>query len=164
MQPQSIQETQQRVLALNSDSLPFQYTASGNSIIGSWKIADVKWTEILGGGSVDQKYSITINLDESSRTYSYSETKTNSGTKFGFNPMTGNITFGQEGSSFSGKMVGKEFGAGLGTSVTQNGQQTGNTYQYSFDTSKIKEPLFSALEQCGWQQKKSEFFSSFFKN
>jgi hypothetical protein len=153
MQPLSLQETLGKVLSLNSEQNPYQYAVSGNDIVGNWKIADVKWVALMGARTIDKQYSITITLDEATRTYAFNEQKTASGSKFSFDPMTGSLSFGKTSSSFSGKMTGKEFEVGAGTSVVQGGQQ-GNIYKYSFDTRKIKEPLFSMLKQCGWQQKK----------
>lgn len=162
MQPLTLSELQQKILSLNSENNPFQYSISGNQITGNWKITDVKWTVILGGGKVDKNYDLNVTLDEATHSYDYKERKTNSGSKWSFDPGTGSISFGGSGSVFSGKMTEKEFGAGAGTSVKQNGQE-GNTYQYAFDTKQIKDPLFKVLNDSGWQLQKSSLFSKLFK-
>lgn len=163
MQPPSLQTTQQQILTLNSDDNPYQFTVADNTIVGTWKIADVKWAAILGAGTIDKEYSITVKLDEPNRIYTFNEHLSDRGSNINFNPMSGGLSFGKSSTMFSGKMVNKQFGFGVGTAVAQNGQ-LGNTYQYSFDTKKIKEPLFLALAQNGWQPKKSGLLNRLFGN
>lgn len=161
MQPLSLQDINQKVLSLNSSDKPFSYSADGSTITANWKIADVKWVVILGGGSIDKNYKLVINLDEPSHTYTYVESKSSNQLKFGLQPG-GGLSLGVESNSFKGKTIGKSFGAGAGTAVDQNGKSDGNTYKYSFDTKQIKDPLLSLLDQSGWSRKKKGFFSKLF--
>lgn len=162
MQPNMIQDIQQKILALNSDQNPYQYLINNNQIIGSWKIVDAKWSNILASGKVDQNYSITITLDEQSKSYTFTEKKTNKLSNFSFDSPDGGLSFGTEDSSFMGKMNEKEYGWGTGVKVQQNNQPT-DSYQYSFDTKTIKEPLFNILDQSGWKLHEDGLFSKFFK-
>lgn len=163
MQPLSLQELSQQITTLNSEDNPYQYNINANVITGSWKIADIKWTGIFAQGTIQKDYTITVTLDEAKHAYSFKELQTAQQSEVGADG-SGGFSLSKGGSFFSGKTIGKQFGAGIGTSSTPKSDPTANTYQYSFDTGKIKKPLFDLLDQSGWLPEKNGFFSKLFSN
>jgi hypothetical protein len=158
--PASIAEIQHRVTTeLNPPGQPFRYTVDGNRIVGTWDVADVTYQGLLSAGSIDKDYLITVTLDEGSGTYDFTERKTDSESEV--RVSGGSIQLGGSKSTFTGKSVGKSWGGGVAPRATSHGQ-TGHTWSYEFETSRIKQPLFALLESAGWQPEKKGFFSRLF--
>jgi hypothetical protein len=158
--PLSIAETQARVAAeLNPTGQPFRYTAEGDRITGTWDIADVTYQGLLSAGTIDKDYALTVTLDEGSGTYSFTERKTESESDVRFSG--GNIEFGGSKQVFKGKSIGKQWGGGAALRATSHGQ-TGHTWSYVFETSRIKQPLFDLLASAGWEPEKKGFFARLF--
>jgi hypothetical protein len=136
------------VPTLNDPAEPFTYTVEGDTIVGTWDI--VKATSLYPTEieHVDKKYAITVELDEEKSTFDFNEKKTStSGSVDG-----GGLSFKKEG--FSGKSSSKEFSFSFGgVNKTDDGVSL-DPVVYSFETSRIKEPLFTFLEQHGWKRKK----------
>jgi hypothetical protein len=158
--PLSIAETQARVAAeLNPPGQPFRFTGEGNRITGTWDIADVTYQGLLSAGTIDKDYALTVTLDEGSGTYSFTERKAESESDVRFSG--GNIEFGGSKQVFKGKSIGKQWGGGAALRATSHGQ-TGHTWSYEFETSRIKQPLFALLESAGWQPEKKGFLARLF--
>ena len=138
---------------------PFRYTAEGNRITGTWDIADVTYQGLLSAGSIDKDYAITVTLDEQSGTYDVTERKTDSESEARLSG--GSIQFGGSKQAFKGRTVGKSWGGGAALRATSHGQ-TGHTWSYEFETSRIKQPLFALLESAGWQPAKKGFLARLF--
>ncbi|MGY1619388.1 hypothetical protein ACI797_21825 [Geodermatophilus sp. SYSU D00691] len=158
--PLSIAETQARVAAeLNPPGQPFRYTAQGDTIVGTWDIADVTYQGLLSAGTIDKDYAITVTLDEGSGTYEFTERKTESESDVRF--RDGKMEFGGQKEFFKGRSVGKQWGGGISLRATSHGQE-GHTWSYEFETSRIKQPLFDLLAAAGWEPEKKGFFSRLF--
>jgi hypothetical protein len=157
----SIAETCARIATeLDPPGQPFRYTCEGNRVVGTWDIADVSYTNLVAGGTIDKDYAITVTLDEASGTYDFSERKTESETQGGLR-SDGTIGFSGQKDLFKGKSVGKQWGGGVSLRATSHGE-TGHTWSYSFETSRIKQPLFDLLASAGWEPEKKGFFARLF--
>lgn len=141
-------------LTLNDPKQPFTYTVKGNSIIGKWDIVSAKSLYPKEYKSVDKKFQITVELDEKKGTWKPKEKTTDSGASFG----DGKIKLGGSVGGFSGKSMNKgasfEFG---GVNKKKGEDATLAPLVYSWDTAKIKKPLFDLLEANGWKRKKGLF-------
>jgi hypothetical protein len=136
------------VPALNNPEEPFAYTADGDTIVGSWDIVKATTLYPTELESIDKKYRITVTFDQAKGTYDFNEVKTSSETSVG----AGGAGFQKE--FFSGKSSSKEFSFSFGgVNKTEDGI-TVAPLVYSFSTSRIKDPLFTYLEQNVWKRKK----------
>ncbi|MGY1814548.1 hypothetical protein [Blastococcus sp. SYSU D00820] len=159
--PLSIPETCARITAeLNRPGQPFTYSCQGNEVVGTWDIADVSYSNLVAGGTIDEDYSITVTLDEASGTYDFTERRS-SGRSSGGLRSDGSIGFSSSRSTFKGKTFGKSWGGGAALSATSHGQP-GQTWSYSFETSRIKQPLFDLLASAGWEPEKKGFLARLF--
>jgi hypothetical protein len=158
----SIAETCARVAAqLNPPGQPFTYRCEGDRVIGTWDIADVTYQGLLSAGTIDKDYELTVTLDEAEGTYTFSERKTESESEVRL--RGGNLEFGGSKEFFKGKSVGKQWGGGVAFRATSHGQ-TGHTWSYEFETSRIKQPLLGLLAELGWEPAKKGFFARLFSN
>jgi hypothetical protein len=156
----SIAETCARVAAeLNPPGQPFAYRCDGDRVIGTWDIADVTYQGLLSAGTIDKDYELTVTLDEGEGTYTFSERKAESESEVRMSG--GNLQFGGSKEFFKGKSVGKQWGGGFALRATSHGE-TGHSWSYEFETSRIKQPLFDLLADLGWQPAKKGFFSRLF--
>jgi hypothetical protein len=159
--PLSIAETCARIAAeLNPPGQPFRYRCEGDRVIGTWDIADVSYSNLVAGGTIDKDYSITVTLDEASGTYDFVERKTDSSTEGG-RRSDGSIGFSAQKNVFKGKTMSKQWGGGFALDATSHGER-GQTWSYSFETSRIKEPLFALLASAGWEPEKKGFLARLF--
>ena len=139
-----------KVPSLNDPKEPFTYVVSGNSIVAKWDIVRAKSLYPTEFKTIDKKFQVTVEFDEKKGTWKSKDKAKSTGSSIG----TGGISFGS--SSFSGKTAGKEksfeFG---GINTTKDGVSP--VLAYSFDTARIKKPLFDFLEANGWTKKKGLF-------
>lgn len=139
------------VPTLNDPGEPFTYTAQGDTVVGTWDI--VRATSLYPDRleHLDKDYSITVEFDEEKATYDFTER---------YSTTSGDVDGGGASlskSTFKGKSSKKEFGFQFGgVNKTDEGISV-NPVAYSFETSRIKEPLFAFLEQHGWKRKKGLF-------
>jgi hypothetical protein len=160
--PLSIADTCARVAAeLNPPGQAFTYSCDGNRVIGTWDIADVAYQGLLTAGTIDKDYELTVTLDEEDGTYSFTERKVESASDIRL--RDGKLEFGGSKQAFKGKSIGKQWGGGAALRATSHGQ-TGQTWSYEFETSRIKEPLFVLLHEIGWRPAKTGFFARLFSN
>ncbi len=139
------------VPSLNRPDQPFTYEVDGKKIVGRWDI--VKATSLYPSEitHLDKKYKIVVELDEDEGTFDFNEKESETRGK----ADGGGLSFSKEG--FSGKSSKKEFSFEFGgVNKTDEGVSI-NPVVYSFETSRIKEPLFSYLESHGWSRKKGLF-------
>ena len=139
-----------QVPALNDPAQPFTYEVKGGSLVGKWDIVRAKSLYPKEFTTIDKKYSITVDFDEKKGTYKYKDREKSSG-------MTvngGGLSFGSSG--FSGKTNKKEFSFELG-GINKTDEGISPVLAWSFDTSRIKTPLFAFLEKNGWTHKKGLF-------
>jgi len=146
-----INATLAQVETLNSNDNPFAYTVEGNQIVGKWKITDSRWFAPTAITDREEKYEIRVTLNDDG-TFKSDETKDESSISVGLNGIHG------EASTFKGKRVQKSIRFGIGGE--KDGSNGIGLNSYSFDTSKIKDPLFGFLEAQGW--KKKGFFANLF--
>jgi hypothetical protein len=139
------------VPTLNDPQQPFSYAVEGQQIVGTWdivKATSLYPTEIT---HIDKSYVLTVELDEDEHTFDYQdrESETHAGADGGGVHL--------EKDAFKGKMKKKEFSFEFGgVNKTDEGVSMAPVV-YSFDTDKIKDPLFALLKQHGWKQKKGFF-------
>ena len=143
------------VPTLNDPGEPFSYAVEGDTIVGTWdivKATSLYPTEIT---SIDKDFRITVTFDVDKGTFDFNELHTET---------SGSVDAdgaGFEKSFFSGKSTRKEFSFELGgVNETDDGVSMAPV-TYSFSTKRIKEPLFTFLEQHGWHRKKG-FLSGLF--
>ncbi len=141
-------------LTLNDPKEPFTYTVKGNSIIGKWDIVSAKSLYPTAYKQVDKKFQITVDLDEKKGTWKPKEKTSEGGASF----EDGQLKLGGSVGGFSGKSMSKgasfEFG---GVNKKKGEDATLAPLVYSWDTAKIKKPLFDLLEANGWKRKKGLF-------
>ncbi|MFZ1459091.1 MAG: hypothetical protein WAT17_04395 [Candidatus Saccharimonadales bacterium] len=164
MQSYTLEQTLGSLETLNKSEQPFSYRVEGNQIIGEWKYLDATWAAPLAAGNIDKEFRVTVTLDEATHTFTSKDHQSQSNSGISFNPLSGQVTFGTKSEGFSGHMVKKEFGFGLGSAHQKQNQTTvgGPTYQFKFNSSEIKEPLFNYLTQAGWRPGKTGFLSKIF--
>ena len=75
---------------------------------------DATWAAPLAAGNVDKDFRVTISFDETNHTYTSEDHQSQSKSGVSFNPLAGQVSFGKSSESFSGHMIGKEMGFGLG--------------------------------------------------
>ncbi|MCS5716008.1 hypothetical protein NVV95_15800 [Herbiconiux sp. CPCC 205716] len=160
----SLTDAQNAVLALNSDELPFVYTAEPDGVRATWKYADIKWASFTAAGLIDRSYELRVALDPAEGTWTFHETDTSSSVTARARP--GGIGISGGTSTFSGrqKSVSFQFGATpvAAESTDRQGTHVGNTYGYAFTTDEVKAPLVAALTAAGYEPEKKGFFGKLF--
>lgn len=139
-----------QVATLNDPAQPFTYSVQGNTIVGAWDIVRAKSLYPNEFKTIDKKYSITVEFDEKKSTYKYKDREKSSGMSLG----GGGLHF--EANTFSGKETKKQFSFEFG-GVNKTDEGISPVLAWSFDTSKIKTPLFAFLEANGWTHKRGLF-------
>jgi len=139
------------VPTLNTDpKQPFVYEVKGNTIVGKWDIVSAKSLYPKEFKTIDKKFSVTVEFDEKKGTWKSKDRAKNTNSSF----TGGGFSIG--GDSFSGKTSGKGFSFELGgINATKDGLSP--VLAWSFDTARIKTPLFDFLEKNGWTKKKGLF-------
>ena len=140
------------VPAINDPSEPFTFTVEGNTIVGTWDIVHAQFVQFdFSAGTVDKDYRIVVSFNEDKDTYEFTETKNDADSSVRFND--GKISFGSSTSTFRGKSSGKSFSFQAGGAYKTD-KGVSPTLTYSFETSRIKDPLFEFLKKNGWSRKK----------
>ena len=143
------------VPSLNQADQPFTYAVDGETIVGTWDIVKATSLYPTEVTHVDKDYRLEVELDEDEHTYEYTdhESETHASADGGGLHLEKDL--------FKGKMKKKEFSFEFGgVNKTDDGVSMAPVV-YSFDTDKIKDPLFAFLEQHGWEKKKG-FFKKLF--
>jgi len=140
-----------KVPALNNPNEPITFEVKGKQLIAKWDIVRAKSLYPKEFKTIDKKFSVTVDFDEKKGTFKTKDREKSSGASIG----TGGISFGS--SSFSGKKSGKEFSFELGGINKKDGEGLSPVLAWSFDTARIKGPLFAFLEQNGWTKHKGLF-------
>ena len=148
--PTPLPELFAAVPALNSPDVPIVYAVEGDAIVARWDVVSAQTVYPREFATIDRDFSVTVTFDEGRGTYKSKDHDSQSGWSLG----GGGLRF--EASTFSGKKAEKSFHLELGgISNTPDGLQPGLIW--SFDTARIKEPLFAFLEQHGWERKRGLF-------
>lgn len=106
----------------------------------------------MGVDELKKSYRAFLLLDEQTHEARYNEEMTETSREAGFS--SGGISFSGEKSFFHGKtpgskQLGKEWGFKRGGDPTS----LGKVYDYSFDVSKIRDPIKKVVEDSGWRFK-----------
>ena len=139
-----------QVATLNDPAQPFTYEVKGDTIIGKWDIVRAKSLYPKEFKTIDKKYSITVGFDEKKGTYKYKDREKSTNSSFG----TGGFSVGSSG--FSGKTNKKEFSFEVG-GINKTDDGLSPVLAWSFETSRIKSPLFAFLDKNGWTHKRGLF-------
>ena len=143
------------VPSLNQPGQPFTYAVDGKKIVGTWDIVKATSLYPTEVTHIDKDYRLEVELDGDEHSYDYTdhESETHASADGGGLHLEKDL--------FKGKMKKKEFSFEFGgVNKTDEGVSMAPVV-YSFDTDKIKDPLFAFLEQHGWEKKKG-FFKKLF--
>jgi len=141
-----------KVETLNDPANPFTYVVEDGKIIGKWDIVKAQSLFPTEYKTIDKKFAVIITLDEGKGTWKPRETDSEARSKVD----ASGISFGGEANTFSGKRTQKSFSFTLGgVNKTEDGLSP--VLKWSFDSDKIKGPLFDFLEAEGWKRKKGLF-------
>ena len=138
------------VPTLNDPAQPFAYEAVGDTIVGRWDIVKAQSLYPTEFETIDREFTVTVEFNEGKGTFKSKDHETSSGAQVN----SGGLSWGK--STFSGKTTKKEFSFTLG-GVHNTEEGISPVLAWSFDTDKIKQPLFSFLETHGWKRKKGLF-------
>jgi hypothetical protein len=139
------------VPSLNDPARPFSYSVEGKHIVGTWDIVKATSLYPTEVTHLDKDYRLEVELDEDDHTFDYEdeESETHARADGDGLHVAKELFKGKE----KKKELHFEFG---GVNKTEEGVSM-NPVAYSFDTDKIKDPLFALLEQHGWERKKGFF-------
>jgi hypothetical protein len=136
------------VPSLNHSDQPFTYGVEGQKIVGAWDIVKATSLYPTEVSHVDKDYRLEVELDEEKHSYDYEDDESETRASVDGDGLHVEKEF------FKGKEKKKEFHFEFGgVNKTDEGVSM-DPVVYSFDTDKIKEPLFAFLEQHGWERKK----------
>ncbi|HET6937446.1 MAG TPA: hypothetical protein VFI19_02525 [Nocardioides sp.] len=139
------------VPSLNDPSQPFTYAVEGTKIIGTWDIVKATSLYPTEVSHIDKDYRLEVELDEDEHVYDYEDDESETDVSVDGDGLHVEKEF------FKGKEKKKEFHFEFGgVNKTDEGISM-NPVVYSFDTDKIKDPVFAFLEQHGWEKKKGFF-------
>jgi hypothetical protein len=144
------------VPTLNSPDQPFTYAVEGKHIVGTWDIVRATSLYPTEVTHIDKDYRLEVELDEDDHTFDYEDEESETSATLDGDGARFEKEF------FKGKSKKKEFSFEFGgvTASSKGGTDEGVSMAplaYSFDTDKIKDPLFAFLEQHGWERKKGFF-------
>lgn len=139
-----------KVPTLNDPAQPFSYEVVGDTIVGRWDIVKAQSLHPTEFATIDKDFTVTVEFNESKGTFKSKDHERMSNSSFG----TGGFSMGS--STFSGKTTKKEFSFEFG-GVNKTEEGVSPVLAWSFDTAKIKDPLFAFLESNGWKRKKGLF-------
>ena len=144
------------VPSLNDPEQPFNYAVDGHKIVGTWDIVKATSLYPTEVTHVDKDYRLEVELDEDEHSYDYEDHESETQATLDDDGMHVEKEF------FKGKETKKEFSFEFGgVNKTDDEGVSVDPVVYSFDTDKIKDPLFGFLEQHGWEKKKG-FFKKLF--
>ena len=148
--PTPLPELLAQVATLNDPAQPFAYEVVGDTIVGRWDIVKAQSLYPTEFETIDREFTVTVELNQDKGTYKSKDHESSSGMQVN----SGGLSWGK--STFSGKTTKKEFSFTLG-GVHNTEEGISPVLAWSFDTDKIKQPLFSFLETHGWKRKKGLF-------
>ena len=149
-----VRDAQARLLALNSDDLPFLYEPTADGVIARWKYADQRWLMIAGAGALSAEYSLRVELDPAAGEWRFHEESTSAEASLG----PGRLSTKRTWNKGSQKSFSFDLGAAIAAETTdRHGTETGNTYGYRFTTDEVKQPVVDTLTAAGWKPRKGLF-------
>jgi hypothetical protein len=135
------------VPSLNHPDQPFSYAVEGTKIIGTWDIVKATSLYPTEVSHIDKDYRLEVELDEDAHSYDYEDDESEADVSVDGDGLHFEKEF------FKGKEKKKEFHFEFGGVNRTDEGVSMNPVVYSFDTDKIKDPLFAFLEQHGWEKK-----------
>lgn len=149
--PTPLAELLAAVPSLNDPGQPFSYAVEGKHIVGTWDIVKATSLYPTEVTHVDRDYRLEVELDEDDHTFDHEDEESSVEASADADGVQLQKSF------FKGKEKKKEFSFEFGgVNKTDEGVSVAPVV-YSFDTDKIKEPLFGFLEQHGWERRKGFF-------
>ena len=149
--PTPIADLLAAVPSLNDPQQPFSFAVEGEAIVGTWDIVKATSLYPTEVSHVDKDYRLEVELDEDEHSYEYEDDEGETDVSVDGDGLHVEKEF------FKGKEKKKEFHFEFGgVNKTDEGVSM-NPVVYSFDTDKIKDPLFAFLGQHGWEKKKGFF-------
>jgi hypothetical protein len=143
------------VPSLNDPQQPFSYAVDGQKIVGTWDIVKATSLYPTEVTHIDKDYRLEVELDEDAHRYDYEDHESETSATLDGDGLRVEKEF------FKGKSKKKEFSFEFGgVNKTDEGVSV-DPVVYSFDTDKIKDPLFGFLQQHGWEPKLG-FFKKLF--
>lgn len=139
-----------QVPTLNRPDVPILYSAEGDTIVARWDVVNAQTLYPTEFETIDRDFRVVVTFDEKKGTYKSKDHDTQVTSSAG----RGGLSWGA--STFSGKKSGKSFTLKLG-GVTNTPEGITPVLAWSFDTARIKDPLFAFLEQHGWTKKRGLF-------
>ena len=103
--------------------------------------------KVVGEEKVKKTYHAYVLFDEGAREAKYNEEVMD--TSSDLDVGSGGMSFGTSKSFFKGKTWGKEFGRTY--AIKKDTLTPGKVFDYSFDVSKIRNPIQELLAQNGWK-------------
>jgi hypothetical protein len=153
--PTPLAELLAAVPSLNDPKQPFTYAVDGTKVVGTWDIVKATSLYPTEVTHVDKDYRLEVELDEGEHRYDYTDHESETRASADGD----GVQFQKE--FFKGKEKKKEFSFEFGgVNKTEEGVSMAPVV-YSFDTDKIKDPLFSFLGRHGWEPKLG-FFKKLF--
>ncbi len=148
--PTPLPELLAQVPTLNDPAQPFAYEVVGETIVGRWDIVKAQSLYPNEFTTIDKEFTVTVEFNQGKGTYKSKDHETSSGVQM----KSGGLSWGT--STFSGQTTKKEFSFTLG-GVHNTEDGVSPVLAWSFDTDKVKQPLFAFLEAQGWARKKGLF-------
>jgi hypothetical protein len=139
------------VPSLNDPSEPFTFAVVHETIVGTWNVVGAVDVGPGGAEAFDRKYSITVTLDEKASRYNYVDTDWKRDLD-----ISTDGTASASVSGFRGKEASKSVGIDIDLFGLIRNRLTRKNSQIlvaTFDTKRIKAPLFDFLKHNGWKAK-----------
>lgn len=153
-----LRDAQARILALNSEELPFIYDPTPDGIVAHWRYADQRWLGFIGAGMFSAEYELRVELHPEDGEWEFHEQSSSSKTTLGVDGLSSKRTWqsGPQKSFSFGRSV-----APISQSTDRDGTTTGQFMGYDFTTDEVKQPVIDALTAAGWKARKG-FFGKLF--
>lgn len=149
--PTPLAELLAKVPDLNNPNEPITFEVDGDKLVAKWDIVRAKSLYPKEFTTIDKKFSVTVDfVDEKKGLYKTKDREKSSSASIGAD----GISFGT--SSFAGKKSEKSFSFEFG-GINKTDDGISPVLAWSFDTARIKGPLFAFLEQNGWTKKRGLF-------
>ncbi len=136
-----------RLEALNRPTAPYRVIdGQGENVdlVAEWKVVDAKWYEVFAKAGLSKVFRIYLKCDEAVHEVRAMDREYSLTWSAGVPALTA------AASAFRGQMQSVEFGKAI--AFTEK-LQTGEVYNYRFDTREIKKPIQDAVTGCGWTYK-----------
>jgi hypothetical protein len=148
--PVSKQELVNKILALNSPSMPYHVVkGTDTDIVAEWKIVDAQWYGIFNKSGLKSAYRALLQVDESRHTVRCYEELGSIAWTAGLQGLVPAVSF--QKSFFGGRILySKEYAKGYGLKQLSP-PEPGKVYNYKFDVNEIRGPIILTAEENGWE-------------